>query len=85
MKLYNAKLGRVIDGTPMMAKLLAIKGWIVVTDEEPATAQINELPDSMLLDIEGDKPYPYEDIKEDFNDKPKADPVKVKAKTKTKK
>jgi hypothetical protein len=79
MKLYNPKLGKTIDATPLMLKSLAVKGWVEVKDEVEPTA-IND-------EVESDKLFPYEDIKEDFNDdnKPKADPVKVKAKSKNKK
>lgn len=33
MKLYNERLGKIIEGTPMMAKLLAVKGWVELLDE----------------------------------------------------
>jgi len=95
MKLYNERLGKIIEGTPMMAKLLSAKGWVEVIGE-PVPQEIENEVIEVTVDedevtaspIESDKPFPYEDIKEDFNDdnKPKADPVKkVKAKSKNKK
>ncbi len=91
MKLYNAKLGRIIEGTPMMAKLLAIKGWVELPEEEPVNAAVNEVdpidePELIITDVASGNTANVEDLSTDKEQqKPKADPVKVKAKTKTKK
>jgi hypothetical protein len=85
MKLYNAKLGKVIDATPIMFKSLAIKGWVEIKDEVEPTAINDEVepenPIVLVNDEVDDSPLtPYGE-----QQKPKADPVKVKAKSKNKK
>lgn len=53
MKLYNERLGKVIDGTPMMAKLLSAKGWVEVIGEpilgEPEVFEITVDEDEVAV------------------------------------
>lgn len=95
MKLYNERLGKIIEGTPMMARLLYSKGWVEVIGE-PVPQEIENEVIEVTVDedevttspIESDKPDPYGLLINypEQEETPKADPVKkVKAKYKNKK